>query len=125
MKRAILLVILCALPRVIQASEPKAYIMGDESCATFVNAAKEYAGLVAGETRGQMAGVAYLSFISWFGGFVSGVNAERKTDVLEETDMQGALIWIRRYCEKHPLDTFRSTANSLLLEVTKGRPAGK
>ena len=125
MKRAILLVILCAVPTVIQASEPKAYIMGDESCATFVNAAKEYEALIAGETRGQMAGVAYLSFISWFGGFVTGVNRERNTDVLEDTDMQGALLWIRRYCEKHPLDTFRSTANLVLLEVTKRRPAGK
>jgi hypothetical protein len=67
MKRAISLIILCALPGVIQASEPKAYIMGEESCATFVNAAKDYAAMLAGETRGQMAGVAYLTFISWFG----------------------------------------------------------
>jgi hypothetical protein len=39
--------------------------------------------------------------------------------------MQGALIWIQRYCEKHPLDTFRSTENLVLLEVTKRRPASK
>ncbi len=109
MKRAILLLALI-WPSVGYESEARVYGMTDESCASFTKAAKAVNAAAAGKRYDEGAAIDNLTYVAWFTGFVSGMNAALRTNLLEGTDVHGALTWIERYCKEHPLDPYRTAA---------------
>jgi hypothetical protein len=56
--------------------------------------------------------VADLAYASWFAGYITAFNAEVRgvNNVLDRTDIDGALAWIGNYCQQHPTDSFAKAA---------------
>jgi ABC-type cobalamin transport system permease subunit len=52
----------------------------------------------------------------WVLGFVSGVDWRRVTH-LQVTDAKGIVVWVDKYCEKHPLEPIVGAAIELAIEL--------
>ena len=89
------------------------YGAGTKSCGAFLEAERK-------------SGVDSIAYHSWLAGFLTGVNAffnmlhvSHGSDILEGTDFEGAVHWLRNYCEKNPLETFARAADALVAERVK------
>lgn len=62
---------------------------------------------------------------AWLWGFVSGVNQARseRGPRLADTDTDGIVSWVDKFCAENPLNTFTNAAITLVTELEKrGRP---
>ena len=74
---------------------------GNKSCGTYVEARSERYG--DSDYRGWLTG--YLSARNGrFNGFY---------DLLEGTDLSGAMLWLENYCQSHPTEDFYRAAEAL------------
>jgi hypothetical protein len=101
-----------------------------ESSAMAENAKGKYIAIGFGSTscdkyieaRTSTTGVDYskhLGYVAWVAGYITAVN--RRTpdvyDVLEKTDMDGALLWIENWCRTNPLELFATAVGTLTNEL--------
>ncbi|MEI7606512.1 MAG: hypothetical protein WCJ64_03915 [Rhodospirillaceae bacterium] len=69
---------------------------GTKSCASFLKEAES--------TRNQNLPYYQGYFTTWTTGFLAGYNTFNKghiNDILENTDINAAMMWIEDYCKKH------------------------
>ena len=61
------------------------------------------------------------TFTQWFLGFVTAYNWENvgNPDWLQDTDVDGAILWLENYCKQHPLESFFYAIAALEQELTK------
>ena len=61
-----------------------------------------------------------LTFIDWFGGYLSGANATstHQKNVLGLLDTRAAMEWLDHYCRAHPPAHFAEAAGILLFKAT-------
>jgi hypothetical protein len=61
---------------------------------------------------------------NWLEGYLSAFN--RHTDgidnILEGTDMRGAIAWVKNYCQQYPIDDFETAASKLIDFMMQKRP---
>jgi HdeA/HdeB family len=79
--------------------------LGDASCSEFLHADKEQR----------------QSYIAWIEGFISGINAERRSNILEGTDMDDAVRWITNRCKELPIVSLGYATRSLVLKILASR----
>lgn len=94
---------------------PKVYVYGSgaNSCGKYVKALE---GFRKQDVKDTME---YLSFITWFSGFVSSKCLDLDKDVLHGKDFDGITLWFENYCREHPLDGFYTATIKLLGELDK------
>jgi hypothetical protein len=67
----------------------------------------------------------YYTKLSWLGGFLSGLNVSYRitgvSNILEGTDLHGAVGWIDNYCVANPLKNISTAAGALALEILQRR----
>lgn len=70
------------------------YGVGRQKCSTYLEARKA-------------GGFEEISYKNWIMGYLTSVNQStpQTYDILGESDIQGALAWLDRHCEKYPADT--------------------
>lgn len=70
------------------------YGVGRQNCSTYLEARKA-------------GGFEEISYKNWIMGYLTSVNQStpKTYDILGESDIQGALAWLDRHCEKYPADT--------------------
>ncbi len=90
------------------AQEPRIYGMGNQSCGSYLKAR-------------TFEGPEQLMFHAWLGGFLSSVSLTLHRDVLNGTDLQGALYWLDNYCRDHPVDNFASATTAFAVAMQRRR----
>jgi hypothetical protein len=86
------------------------YGIGNQSCGMWVNSRDE-------QKRGQPSAVADLMF-SWVEGYVSAYqDAETNRHTFKVTDSDGLEVAIDQYCTRHPTNTLRLAAVTLVGEL--------
>lgn len=85
---------------------------GSESCGMYVAERK------AGKDN---------SYRGWLTGYLSAYNESLKNtyNVLGNVDVEAALLWIDKYCNKHPLDSFSGASKALLKELLPRKQVSK
>ena len=85
---------------------------GSESCGTYVAERK------LGKDN---------PYRGWLTGYLSAYNESLKNtyNVLGNTDVEAALLWIDKYCNEHPLDSFADANKALLTELLPRRQVSK
>ncbi len=109
MKKRTIVVALVVLGLTLQSSAPSAqlkifvvYGPADVSCGQFTSA----------------LGTRRATYEWWALGFLSGVGWTRAGEVrLKDTDSEGAIAWVAKYCAEHPLDMVVDAAKSLVAEL--------
>ncbi len=63
----------------------------------------------------QICELARIAYLAWLQGYLSGFNAQTPGvyNILEGTDIDGAIGWVNNYCQQHPTDTFAIAAIKL------------
>ena len=86
-------------------NDGKFMMHGPISCGTFVEARKSESG------KQQIA--------LWMAGFITAYNWRTldTADILANTDMAGALLWMENYCRAHPLESVVHGAMQLTKEL--------
>lgn len=86
------------------AIEVTTYGSADKACHLFV------------EAREQQQAEYWGEFLHWLGGYLSGVNAVslRTNNVLGEAELGDALHWLDRFCDTHPVTSFRAAVDELI-----------
>lgn len=56
-------------------------------------------------------------YMFWFNGYATMASAESGIDYFEGTDGDSRLIWIRNYCQAHPLEMFYDGTVALMAEL--------
>ncbi|MBD9599410.1 hypothetical protein IB252_06160 [Pseudomonas sp. PDM10] len=79
----------------------KIYGLGATSCGTFISYTKSI----------------QEPYMFWFNGFATMASAQSGIDYFEGTDNEGRLLWIRNYCQTHPLDLFNDASVALMVEL--------
>ena len=103
---------------VVSASDLKGrywiYGVGRQTCATFLEARKT-------------GGIAEISYKNWVSGYLTASNrSENDTyNLLGETDFQGAMLWIDRYCKKNPKNTVYMAMANMTAVMHKTRRISK
>jgi hypothetical protein len=72
------------------------YGIGNKSCGAYVEARRHNT-------------TAALYFGNWLTGFLSAVNFENASyypNILEGTDIEGAMLWLENHCRSHPTEAF-------------------
>jgi len=58
-------------------------------------------------------------YLSWFQGFVTGMNVMKNVAIGSNTDLEGAKVWFDKYCSENPIKSFGSAAAVLTTELQK------
>jgi len=68
----------------------------------------------------ELAGIAYLA---WLQGYLTAFNHETPGvyNILEGTDIDGAIGWINNYCQQYPTDHFATAASKLIYFMMQKR----
>jgi hypothetical protein len=63
--------------------------------------------------------VVFTSYMGWVAGYMSAYNSLTPDtfSILGNSDLGGALLWIKGYCEKNPLDTVAQGMQALIWEL--------
>jgi hypothetical protein len=61
----------------------------------------------------------------WLGGYLTAYdrNTDGITNILEGTDIAGAMLWLENYCRMHPTESFADAAFALVTERLKALAA--
>jgi len=87
------------------------YGVGRQTCETYMEARVN-------------GGFAEISYKNWISGYLTSSNRSTPNtyNLLGETDFRGALVWIDRYCKKHPKNTiYMAMANLTAVFYAKRR----
>ena len=81
---------------------------------------------LAGNTCGDWSATSYNSveYQDWLWGYISGAVSYGRypPHVLKTTSPIALIVWLKSYCQAHPLDNLAVGADALLKELSK-RPA--
>ena len=90
------------------------YGVGRQSCSTYLAARKT-------------GGFEELSYKNWIMGYLTAVNQStaRTYNILGESDIQGALAWLDRHCEKSPDDTIYMSMPNMIAVMYPQRRQSK
>lgn len=58
-------------------------------------------------------------YMFWFNGYATMASTESGIDYFKGTDGDSRLIWVRNYCQAHPLETFYDATVALMAELHK------
>ena len=60
-----------------------------------------------------------VSNLAWMGGYVTAYNLRMRNtyDMLGSTDLEGAELWMNKYCNEHPLDNMAVGMQHLMIEL--------
>ena len=60
-----------------------------------------------------------LSTQAWLAGYITAINFQTPNtfQILGNSDLLGAELWVKNFCEKNPLKNLANAAESLLLEL--------
>ncbi|MGH8231500.1 MAG: hypothetical protein ACRESY_06745 [Steroidobacteraceae bacterium] len=58
-----------------------------------------------------------IAYLDWLSGYFSGVNvtSSRTNNLLGNTNLKSAVIWVARYCRAHPTEPFSVASFALLM----------
>lgn len=64
-----------------------------------------------------------IVYSSWLGGYLTAFNRFRATDghIAADTDMEGMLAWVDKFCLENPLDQISAAADVLVLRLISKR----
>ena len=81
-------------------------VYGNLPCSVYLNNLKQ-------------GGLRQMSMKAYVAGFVSGVNliSPETYDVLGQSNVDGALLWLKNYCEKNPLEKLGKPMAELMAEL--------
>ena len=104
----------------------------EKTCGAFIRETDEGDATKALDYEGKVWHPERRLYYEWLSGFFtyqSLVGARMgQGDVLGDRNMNDMILWVRHYCEAHPLDTFLSAALKLSAEVSRkgaGAPPNK
>ena len=89
------------------------YGVGRQNCSTYLEARKS-------------GGFEELSYKNWIMGYLTAVNHSTPLtyNILGDSDIQGALAWLDRHCEKYPGETiYMSMPNMMAVMYPQRRQA--
>jgi hypothetical protein len=80
--------------------------VGVRSCAVFL---QEFEAKALGQVAIQ----------AWLAGYITAYNAQtpNTNQILGNSDLLGAELWVKNYCEKNPLKNIANAAESLMIEL--------
>ena len=87
------------------------YGVGRQTCSTYLEARRN-------------SGISEISYKNWISGYLTSSNRSSKDtyNLLGNTDFQGALAWLDRYCKKSPKNTvYMAMANLTAVMYPKRR----
>ncbi|MFC5522323.1 hypothetical protein [Polaromonas jejuensis] len=100
--------VLCVLGAEARASDQagKYSVRGSISCAQFLNEQKINSG-------------AHTSHLGYVAGYLSAYNLQTPGtyDILGGADFDGAILWIKNYCDRQPLETVGHALMDLTAEL--------
>ena len=72
-------------------------------------------------------GVGFSIISAWVAGYISAYNllTPNTFSILGDADLGGALLWIKGYCEKNPLDNVAGAMQGLMSELYLKRTQSK
>jgi len=84
--------------------------VGVKSCAVFLQELEE-------KSWGQMGN------LGWLGGYITAYNLKTPNtyQILGNSDLLGAELWVKNYCLKNPLKNMAGAAESLMIELYPNR----
>ena len=91
--------------------EPMAYGLGAASCGAYLEARKQ---------RGFDAAL-YLPYVTGFLTAINDTNSPGTTDILRDTDLDGALHWLDNYCRRQPTTTFADALGALVVHLRSNK----
>jgi len=92
-------------PQVVARDANGGYVtVGVRSCATFL---QDF----------EAKSSAQLTNLAWLAGYITAINFQtpNTNDILGNSDLYGAELWVKNYCEKNPLKNIANAAESLLI----------
>lgn len=102
----------------VNASDEKGrywiYGVGRQTCETYLDARRT-------------GGFAELSYKNWVSGYLTSSNRSEKDtyNLLGDTDFNGAMIWLDRYCQKNHKNTLYMAMPNLTAVMHKSRRVSK
>jgi hypothetical protein len=103
--------------------------MGTRSCGQFIATIDKHSpGTFLKTADGKLVSE-NTGYQQWLMGFVSGFNAARASDELQQRitetiDIAGIDLWMRNWCNKHPMQTVFDGAIALIDELRNNAAAG-
>jgi hypothetical protein len=90
------------------------YGVGRQNCSTFLEARKA-------------GGFEEISYKNWIMGYLTAVNhtTPHTYDILGKAEIQGALTWLDRHCEKYPDETMYMAMPNLMAVMYPQRQQSK
>jgi hypothetical protein len=80
---------------------------------------------LAGNTCGDWASTNFesLEYRDWLWGYISGAAqyGRYSPDLLKQTSPVALIVWLKGYCQAHPLENLALASDKLLTELSKKR----
>lgn len=63
------------------------------------------------------------TYFSWLAGYITAFNSQtpKTYQILGSSDLFGAELWVKNYCEKNPLKNISNAADALMVELYPAR----
>jgi len=91
----------------------------ERTCGAFLRETSEQDTDKALEHEGKLYHLEHRLYFEWLSGFLTARSLYGRANPKGSPNMNDMMIWVRRYCETHPLDDFFSAARQLAIEVSK------
>ena len=95
-------------------NDGQVWVQGDVSCGQYIEARAARAKPAYDEAL-----VIRISAPSWLAGFLTAYNllSPDTYNILGNSDMQSALVWLDNFCRANPLEDFSTAASALVAEL--------
>ena len=105
MKKIIyLIVMLLSLLPVSSIAAISAYHVANDTCGKYID-------IISTSVQAKEV------YSWWLAGFITGTNMEKNRSL--STDSAAHELWLKNYCEEHPLENFVSAAEKLNIQLDK------
>ncbi len=118
--KKILFILAIALPCLAQAKQRVVFGVGTDSCGSMLIALEKNKPTTAIEMNGQVYFSDAATYSQWVSGYVSSHSTVYGAPS-KDTDFNGMVMWVKKYCEEHPSDMIIHAADAFIKAHFKAR----
>ena len=118
--KAIIFMLALILPISASAKQIMVLGIGTASCGSILIALEKNEPSDGFEMNGQYYYTEIAAYSQWVLGYISSYSAIYGIPT-KETDLNGVIMWIKKYCEKNPSDMISNASNAFIKAHFKPR----